>query len=247
MIILSNLDLTKNQLLNAALQNLSTAPATPVGGQVYYNTSDKRAYLFNGSTWVGMDAIGATMTASDIVTSINGSTSIINLDNLPQTVRNAVTASHTSHTIDSVAGLQTALDAKETPSSAQAKATTAQTNANNYTDSKIAEIIGAAPDTLDSLNELAAAIGNDPNFATTLATMMASKTEKFATSVGTGSSTSIIVTHNLNSMDVVVSVREVASPYAVVLCDVEHTNVNSITLRFATAPTSNQYRVTVVG
>ena len=245
--ILTNLDLSRNQLLNAALQNLSTPPATPVVGQLYHNTTDKRAYLFNGTQWVGMDAIGATMTAADIVTSINASNSVIDLDNLAQTVKDAVTASHSSHTIASVAGLQSALDAKETPSAAQAKATTAQTNAKNYTDGKIAELVGAAPETLDSLNELAAAIGSDPNFAATLATQMAAKTGKYSQSVGTGSSTSIVVTHNLNSRDVVVSVREVASPYAVVLCDVEHTNVNSITLRFASAPTNNQYRVTVVG
>lgn len=37
-----------------------------------------------------------------------------------------------------------------------------------YVDSRINALIGAAPGTLDTLNELAAALGNDPNFATTI-------------------------------------------------------------------------------
>jgi hypothetical protein len=42
-------------------------------------------------------------------------------------------------------------------------------------------------------------------------------------------------------------VREVASPYAVVLPDIECTSVNTITVKFGSAPTLNQYRVSVVG
>ena len=44
------------------------------------------------------------------------------------------------------------------------------TSANAYTDQKIAELIDAAPDLLNTLNELAAAIADDPNFVTTITT-----------------------------------------------------------------------------
>jgi hypothetical protein len=44
------------------------------------------------------------------------------------------------------------------------------TSANSYTDQKIAELIDAAPDLLNTLNELAAAIADDPNFVTTITT-----------------------------------------------------------------------------
>lgn len=39
----------------------------------------------------------------------------------------------------------------------------------SYTDAQIAALIDASPSTLDTLNELAAALGNDPNFAATTA------------------------------------------------------------------------------
>jgi hypothetical protein len=44
---------------------------------------------------------------------------------------------------------------------------------------QIANLVGAAPGALDQLNELAAAIGNDPNFASTLANQLAGKERKF--------------------------------------------------------------------
>ncbi len=43
----------------------------------------------------------------------------------------------------------------------------AVTTANNYTDGKVAALVAASPATLDTLNELAAALGNDANFAAT--------------------------------------------------------------------------------
>jgi hypothetical protein len=53
---LTSLDLTKNQILNVAIQNLSSAPSSPVAGQVYFNTTDAHLYFYNGTAWV--DASG---------------------------------------------------------------------------------------------------------------------------------------------------------------------------------------------
>lgn len=44
-------------------------------------------------------------------------------------------------------------------------------------DAKIAALVDSAPDTLDTLNELAAALGDDPNFATTITSQIASKAD----------------------------------------------------------------------
>lgn len=45
-------------------------------------------------------------------------------------------------------------------------------------DERVASLVDSAPDTLNTLNELAAALGDDPNFATTVATEIGKKVDK---------------------------------------------------------------------
>ena len=83
---LTNLDLTKNQIINVAIHNLGGPPASPVTGQVYFDTTDKRIYFWDSTAWVDMsgdiqDVLGgAGLTAS---TSANGDvvTLDVNVDN----------------------------------------------------------------------------------------------------------------------------------------------------------------------
>jgi hypothetical protein len=44
-----------------------------------------------------------------------------------------------------------------------------------YVDTAVSNLIDSAPGTLDTLNELAAALGDDPNFATTITSSIATK------------------------------------------------------------------------
>ncbi len=69
---------------------------------------------------------------------------------------------------------------------------------------------------------------------------------KFSTNVGNGALTSIAVTHNLGTQDVVVSLRDSATN-AGVITDWVATDANTVTLTFAAAPASNAYRATVTG
>ena len=46
MTFLTNINLNKNELQNAVIQNLSTAPANPKVGQIYFNTSDQMMYQY---------------------------------------------------------------------------------------------------------------------------------------------------------------------------------------------------------
>lgn len=94
---LTNIDLKQNQITNAAVHKLGVAPLNPVKGQMYFNTSEgiNRLFYFNGSDWIGADAIGATMTGTNIVDAINLSESKIDDDNLSVAVNAAVTATHT--------------------------------------------------------------------------------------------------------------------------------------------------------
>ena len=50
--------------------------------------------------------------------------------------------------------------------------------AKTYTDTKVAALVDSAPETLDTLNELSAALGDDPNFAATMATSLGNKADK---------------------------------------------------------------------
>lgn len=52
--ILNNLDLNKNELQNAVIQSLSSAPTAPKEGQIYYNTIDKKTWQYNGTTWLAI-------------------------------------------------------------------------------------------------------------------------------------------------------------------------------------------------
>lgn len=68
---------------------------------------------------------------------------------------------------------------------------------------------------------------------------------KYSAAIGDGSSTSITVTHSLGTQDVTVAVFLASGTFEEVICDVEHTSTSVVTLKFATAPTSGQYRVVV--
>ncbi len=58
--VLTNLDLKQNEIQNVRLQNLATAPQNPVEGQMYYDTTLKKAGTYNGASWAYGDS-GGTM------------------------------------------------------------------------------------------------------------------------------------------------------------------------------------------
>lgn len=66
-----------------------------------------------------------------------------------------------------------------------------------YVNTKVAGIVNSAPETLDTLNELATALGNDPNFATTMATELGNKVDKVT---GKGLSTNDYTTTEKNKL-----------------------------------------------
>ena len=69
--------------------------------------------------------------------------------------------------------------------------------------------------------------------------------KRYSANVPSGSA-SAAVTHDLGTLDVLVQVYEVSSG-AQVECDVTLTSTTVVTLGFATAPTTGQYRVVILG
>lgn len=63
-------------------------------------------------------------------------------------------------------------DISSTTTDLQNQITTGITEAKTYTDTSIANLAGSAPETLDTLQELATALGNDPNFSATILDMI---------------------------------------------------------------------------
>ena len=69
---------------------------------------------------------------------------------------------------------------------------------------------------------------------------------KYAVTIGDGTATTYTITHNLNTTDITYSVKELSNG-EIVFTNVTVTGVNTISVSFAVAPTTNQYRVVVIG
>lgn len=368
------IDLNKNELQNARVQNLGAAPSSPVAGQVYYDSVANRLYYYNGSGWVAADGssvpFGAVTAETAFGTSsangtgtvaarndhqhgnpthINTDHSSINLSALAAPTADVSWGSHkitnlldptgaqdaaSKNYVDSVAtGLDVKASVRVATTAAIAGATytatagtsgrgqfttmpntidgvtlvagnrvlvknqatasqdgiyvvsTLGTGANGVWDratdfDQDAEVtpgaftfveegtvnsdtgwvlttnapitIGGSSGTNLTFSQFSGAGTYTAGSGLTLTgTQFAIDTtvvvRKYAQSVGDGTTTSFVVTHNLNTQDIMVMVRDNSSPFAIMEADFQATSVNTATIIFTVAPTTNQYRVIIFG
>jgi len=70
-------------------------------------------------------------------------------------------------------------------------AATAESNSNSYTDTAVSNLVDSSPEALNTLNELAAALGDDANFATTVASQIGAKADTTTLNSHTSATTSV--------------------------------------------------------
>lgn len=158
----------------------------------------------------------------------------------------AETAGFNADTLDSQDGLYYLSRANHTGTQLSSTISDFNTAADARAQAIVDALVDAAPGTLDTLNEIAAALGDDPNFATTMTNALATKTEKFAANIGNGALQTFTVTHSLGSTDVTVSVRQ-NSDGAMLDAQVVVTDANNVQITTNSTPTTDQYRVVVIG
>jgi hypothetical protein len=68
----------------------------------------------------------------------------------------------------------------------------------------------------------------------------------YSSTIGDGVNTSFILTHNLNTREVMVSFASATSPYESYHTDWDATTQDTITVYFASAPDSNSIKVKII-
>lgn len=172
--------------------NVVALPALPVGGHrpgdLVYNETDGNLYISDGASWTNLGGgSDGPYSSAAFTTDFSAQTTDAlteGTSNLYFTNQRAIDA--TAGTYDpsgSAAAAQAAAQAYSDSLSANydpaGAASAAQAAAESYADTAasaaVSGLVDAAPATLDTLNELAAALGDDPNFASTIAGQIGSK------------------------------------------------------------------------
>lgn len=117
-----------------------------------------------------------------------------------------------SHAMSDITGLVAALAAKATPADIAAA---------------IAALVASSPSTLDTLNELAAALGNDPNFATTISTSIGTKVPQSRTVNGHALTSDVTVTKGDVGLGNVDNTADSAKPVSTAQASAISTAVNA--------------------
>ena len=116
---LSSINLSKNELQNAAIQNLAAAPSNPVLGQLYFNTVDNELYVCTDAaapTWTSMggdiesvvagDGLTGGGTDGDVTLNVGAGTGItINADDVALDTSSNLNIDHSAVTLTAGAGL----------------------------------------------------------------------------------------------------------------------------------------------
>ena len=221
-------DLLNTPVLKLVLEPLSSDPAGRPDGAVYYNTVDDQPRVLRNGVW---GDFGTNLTAADILSAlltVDGAGSALDADLLD--------GQHGSHYLDRAnqTGTQTASTISDFAAAVNAL---------------IANVVDGAPGALDTLNELAAALGDDANFAGTVTTALGTKAVvQLSAAFGDGSATSFSVANPAGRVPVLAQLVDAStgrhSDYEAEIVQ----GAANFTVEFVGyTPTAGQFKLMVVG
>ena len=179
---------------------VGTAKAQTLSNKTLSGTVTSSAATFTGGTFSSGTITSATITSATITSSVIASGGIAfegsTVDGFDTTLTVIDPTANRTITLPNVTGTVAILDASQTISNKLLSSNTlgsdlaaggftvsglATPSANSdaatkaYVDTQVSNLVDSAPGTLDTLNELAAALGDDPNYATTITNALAAK------------------------------------------------------------------------
>lgn len=235
------------QDLNSAIEGLKNKDSVTVAAQGNINLASPGAAI-DGETLVSGDrALGSVLLRFQTDPAENGLW-IWNGATSPMT--RTLDASTATELNNAVVSVQRGTDAGQT---FRQSATVSTLNTDAVTWIDFGTGVSAATETnagkIEIANQPETDAGTDDERAVTplkLANWSGRK-QKHAAVIGDGSATQFDITHNFGTRDVAVEVYRNASPHESIFCDISRPDTNTVRINFAVAPTTNQYRVTVIG
>lgn len=260
------------KIIRALMNPLGADPGAPVNGEIWFNTVDDRlkiktaggieslAHLddvtagsITSALWNAQTVVTATLDDTPVATVIGEDEflgRVVGGNIGPVTFAALLTKLEalgiTADTLGTSSEAQVLARANHTGTQLSSTISDFNTAADARAQALIDALVDTAPGTLDTLNELAAALGDDPNFATTMTNALALKMERYAANIGNAALQTFTVNHALGTTDVQVSVRQ-NSDGAVIDCQVAVTDANNVQISTNSVPALDAYRVVVIG
>lgn len=252
---LVSINLNKNELLNARIQNLATPPSNPGVGQVYFDTTDDTLKVWTGTEWVSGGSGGGGYTLP-IATATTLGGVLAKAKGNGDTVEVAVDGTGklyvpTYPTLSDLGGIaSTEKGANNGVATLDANGLVPSTQLPSYVDDVIEVANYSSLPATGETGKIYVTLDDNKTYrwgGSTYVEISQSTIHKFVGSIiGDDLTTSFSISHDLGTRDVVVNVYE-GSTNEDVIVDIARSSTSAVTLTFAQAPTAGTtYRVVVI-
>lgn len=245
--VLNNFNLELNELKNVVLHKLSSAPSG-VEGQIFYNTATKKVNVSNGTVFMEIGAqeiatastLGVIMVGNGLKIDVSGKMDLAILDE-----SNLIKSDFLPSYVDDVLEFANYASLPVTGEQGKIYITIDDNSQYRWTGTKYSSFNNP----LDYATQAEAEAGTDNIKVMTALRVKESilanaPMKKFTTMIGDGAAKQIVVTHNLNTRDILINLYEGND---LVMADVQITSVNSVTIVFAEAPNAGAIKVVIAG